>query len=40
MVKWWGFLNTRKNIPAGVRYASIGSFKNLYRKLDSGKGFN
>jgi len=40
VVKWWGFLNTRKNIPAGVRYASIGSFKNLYRKLDSGKGFN
>lgn len=40
VVKWWSFLNSRKNIPPGVRYASIGSFKNLYKKLDSGKGFN
>ncbi|MHC1598741.1 MAG: phosphoglycerate kinase [Candidatus Methanofastidiosia archaeon] len=40
VVKWWGFLNSYKNIPPGVRYASIGSFKSLYRKLDSGKGFN
>lgn len=40
VVKWWGFLNSGKNIPPGVRYASIGSFKSLYKKLDSGKGFN
>ena len=40
VVKWWSFLNTHKNIPPGVRYASIGSFKNLYKKLDSGKGFS
>lgn len=40
VVKWWGFLNSYKNIPPGVRYASIGSFKSLYKKLDSGKGFN
>ena len=40
VVKWWGFLNSHKNIQPGVRYASIGSFKNLYKKLDSGKGFN
>ncbi|MHC1605101.1 MAG: phosphoglycerate kinase [Candidatus Methanofastidiosia archaeon] len=40
VVKWWSFLNTGKNIPPGVRYASIGSFKSLYKKLDSGKGFS
>lgn len=40
VVKWWRYLNSGKNMPSGVRYASIGSFKSLYEKMDNGKGFN
>jgi len=40
VVKWWSYLNSYKNMPPGVRYASIGSFKSLYDKWDLGKGFN
>jgi len=39
VVKWWNYLNSYKNMPQGVRYASIGSFKSLYDKWEGGKGF-
>ncbi len=40
VVHWWKYLHQESDIPFGVKYAEIGSFRTLYRKKKEQRGFN